>query len=217
MKETNLNKNYINYSITVHSGKMEGVPSVSTSRNMNPNCEKNRKIPGSVCEQCYMDAYEYRRTLMLKLERNTKFYSEIELLPEDIPFLNYGFFRLEAFGDLINALQFKNYALIAECNPHCTFALWTKNPWIIKESMEKYGIEKPENMIIIVSSLMIGKPYNIDRLRKVYPFVDKVFTVYDKETVEKEGIDINCGARHCMTCRKCYTKNEIEYIRELLK
>ena len=46
-----------------------------------------------------------------------------------------------------------------------------------------------------------------------FDFVDKVFTVY----ADCEGVEINCGARNCFECHKCYTKNKTEYINEKLK
>ena len=47
------------------------------------------------------------------------------------------------------------------------------------------------------------------------------FSVYDKETIQRENIDINCGARSCLLCQRCYKANpngeRIEHIREMLK
>ena len=75
------------------------------------------------------------------------------------------------------------------------------------------GYKKPENLNIIISSLFINKQLNISN----YNFADKVFTVYDKKTATDRNININCGARDCSTCLKCYTKNDIKVINELLK
>jgi hypothetical protein len=104
-------------------------------------------------------------------------------------------------------VQCANYFNICRKNPQTKFALFTKNPHIIKECIDS-GNKKPKNLQIIQSSLFIGKPQ-----KKAYDFVDKVFTVY----ADCEGVEINCGARNCFECHKCYTKNKIEYINEKLK
>lgn len=48
-------------------------------------------------------------------------------------------------------------------------------------------------------------------------YVDKVFTVYDEKTILAENININCGARCCATCRRCYSKETEKVISEKLK
>lgn len=71
---------------------------------------------------------------------------------------------------------------------------------------------KPENMTIIQSSL------KLDQAEQPYgEFVDKVFTVYRPATIDAENIEINCGARDCATCRRCYFDKTIKDIREKLK
>lgn len=194
------------------SGKLSGFCSLSTSPLCNAHCIKRMESDVAVCKHCFSARMQKRyKNLREKLERNTEFLTTVELQPEDIPFLNMAFFRFESFGDLNNELQFKNYVTIAEANSHCIFALWTKNPWIIADAMEKYQIRKPENMIIILSSVLLN-----EQTAPAHEFIDKVFTVYDKEHAEAVGI--NCGARSCAECRRCYTKtNEVEYINELLK
>lgn len=48
---------------------------------------------------------------------------------------------------------------------------------------------------------------------------DHVFTVYDKETCRFYGEHfVNCGARDCASCRRCYKKNPEDFmVREELK
>lgn len=78
-----------------------------------------------------------------------------------------------------------------------------------------YGII-PNNLYIIVSSLMLNEP-TITNAEDFY--IDAVFTVYDKATIKAKNIDINCGGRKCLECRKCYSLEHgtIEDIREQLK
>lgn len=193
---------------TNHNGKMKNIWSLSTSCKSNPNCERNAKIEGSICQKCYAQ----RQMKMYKqmhpcYDRNAKILTS-EIIPmEDLPSIPVIYFRFESFGDLINWVQCANYFNICKKNPQTKFALFTKNPNIIKECIES-GNKKPKNLQIIQSSLFIGKPQ-----KKAYDFVDKVFTVY----ADCEGVEINCGARNCFECHKCYTKSKVEYINEKLK
>ena len=50
-----------------------------------------------------------------------------------------------------------------------------------------------------------------------YDFIDKIFTVYDKDYISAHDVSINCGAKSCLTCHKCYVKSKIKYINEKLK
>lgn len=195
------------------TGKMEDIPSISTSCLLNTHCQLYRKVKGSICEKCFAHATVNRYSGLSKnLEQNFHLLTEqilnIDLLPrfnaELAPIV-----RFESFGDLENETQVINYANICRKNPDIIFALWTKNPHIAKSAFDKVG--KPENLILIQSSLMIN-----DIIKRHNEYIDKIFTVYDKEG--QKSVTVNCGARHCFKCRKCYTiKSEVEYITEALK
>lgn len=207
-------KAYLNECITwTMNAKMEGMASLSTSPLCNKYCEMRHANKTTICGHCFSEQMNARfKNLREKLIRNTEFLTTYELKPEQIPFINRTIFRLESFGDLNNTLQVKNYFTIANANPGTTFTLWTKNPWLIDEAMKTYGIDKPDNFIIILSSILMNTPNE----SITYGFIDKVFTVYDKE--HAESVNINCGARKCVECRRCYTKTDsIEYVNELLK
>ena len=194
-----------------HTGKMKGMQSISTSCKTNPFCEEHAKVDGSICQKCYAQRQMKMYTNMSAcFEKNAEILTNEILKDEDLPKLNCQYFRFEAFGDLINKTQVLNYFNICKKNPGVKFALWTKNPWLITEVAD----QKPDNLQIIVSSLFINSAMQIG---PSYTFVDKVFTVYDKKTIEKENIDINCGARNCLECHKCYEHNGIKYINERLK
>lgn len=216
-------KEYIEYSIANHSGKMSGIPSISTSVLCNPNCARNAAVKGSVCEKCYARGYaKIRKGLADKLKSNYEFYTSVILTAEDVPFINSAIFRFEAFGDIANERQFENYCTIAKYNPQCRFVLWTKNPIVINDYVNRGGAI-PTNLYIVLSSLYLNKsPIKDIRAAQgvgYWGFVDAVFTVYDAETIEAENIDINCGGRKCLECRKCYTLEHgtIADIREKLK
>ena len=151
---------------------------------------------------------------------NTVFYTTYELTKKNVPQINSLFFRFESFGDIQNTTQVKNYATIARANKHCSFVLWTKNPWIIKMAIAE-GLTLPKNFRVIYSLPKVNQAVSNDLFREIrseWSFVSKIFAVYDKKTVTEQHININCGARSCMSCRKCYdTANRVKLIREQKK
>ena len=197
---------------TNHSGKMAGMVSISTSVTTNERCAKNAQIKGSICEKCFSaKQMKVFPTMEKPMVENQRILTS-EILPfEKLPTINNLYFRFEAFGDLNNAIQVKNYFNMCYKNPRVKFALWTKNPDYIAKAI-KDGYEKPENLNIILSSLFINK----ERVTK-YPFIDKIFTVYDTNFIEENDININCGARSCFSCGLCYEKNNVRIINEKLK
>ena len=197
---------------TNHSGKMKGMASLSTCCKSNPYCQQHCKVKGSICEKCYAQTMMKHYTSMDKcLERNAEILTK-EVLPiEELPLLNYCYFRFEAFGDLINETQLINYFNICRKNPDTNFALWTKNPHIVKKVVKTK--KTPKNLQIILSSLFINHQIDISNM----PYIDKVFTVYDQKTIDEEGIEINCGARNCLKCHQCYKANGAKVINEKLK
>lgn len=214
-------KHAINYS-PIHisdymSGKMENIVAISTPCTCNELCKKYMKDPNKICASCYANAIlEMRKggrgvSLRLALESNYELLTT-EIVPmELIPiFPNLNYERIEAFGDLANVTQAINYIHIAQMNPHITFAWWTKNMHIVEKAVEECG-GKPSNVIIVQSSFYVNKQ------DVKHPLADKVFTVYTKEFAEEHNIEINCGARCCATCLRCYKHNTETYINELLK
>lgn len=197
---------------TKHSGKMAGMISISTAVTTNERCAKNAQTPGSICQKCFAAAQMKRYPSMEKPMVENQRILTSEILPmEKLPTINSLYFRFEAFGDLNNATQVINYFRLCYKNPRVKFALWTKNPDYIAEAIDA-GYDKPDNLNIVLSSLFINK-----ERKNPFPFVDKVFTVYDKKHIEENGIDINCGARNCFTCGLCYEKNGVTIINEKLK
>lgn len=198
-----------------HSGKMDGMQSISTSPFLNRQCEKNATICGSICEHCFSRKQCKTWPSMKKpLEKNFEILTTRILSDCELPIINALYFRFEAFGDLASDIQVINYFNIAKANPQTHFALWTKNARFIKKAMDN-GHEKPENLNIIYSSLFVNDCADIERIKKRYPFIDKVFTVYDEE--HGANVAINCGAKSCLKCRLCYEKNGVQYINELIK
>jgi len=70
--------------------------------------------------------------------------------PQDLPFVMDAFLRINAHGELINDHHFENICRLAEKNPHCSIALWTKRPDIVNRVLR--GRSKPGNLILIYSN-----------------------------------------------------------------
>jgi hypothetical protein len=197
---------------TNHTGKMAGMASISTAVTTNERCRKNAQIKGSICEKCFaakqMKIFPSMEKPMVENQRILT----SEILPaEKLPIINNIYFRFESFGDLNNATQVINYFNICKKNPRVKFALWTKNPDYIAEAIRE-GHSKPENLNIVLSSLFINR-----ERKNPFPFVDKVFTVYDADHIAANDTPINCGAKNCFSCGLCYEKNGVTVINEKLK
>lgn len=204
-----------------HTGKMQDLKSISTSCKDNAQCAKNAAVPDSICKNCFsMSMHEiYGDNFYNKLHLNTLLYS-VAVLPVDVlPELrNIQYFRLEAFGDLNNSIQAANYFNIAKKNikNRVRLALWTKNPRFIDQAI-KAGYKKPSNINIVYSSLFLNNNGGAGIMKK-YSFIDKVFTVYTLEYLkEHPEIKINCGARDCFACGRCYKKGGDPVVNEMLK
>lgn len=197
---------------TKHTGKMSGMASISTAVTTNERCRKNALIEGSICQMCFAAKQMKIFPSMEKPMAENQRILTSEILPEEkLPIINHIYFRFEAFGDLNNATQVINYFNICKKNPRVKFALWTKNPDYIAEAIRE-GHDKPENLNIVLSSLFINR-----ERKNPFPFVDKVFTVYDPEHIAANETPINCGAKSCFSCGLCYEKNGVTIINEKLK
>ena len=188
-----------------HSEKMAGLQSLSTSVKLNKQCAKNAAVDGSICSHCYAcKLLNIRSTLEEKLKGNTDLLTRVILPAEVLPEILTLYFRFEAFGDLNNEIQVVNYFNICKKNPAVNFAIWTKNPRFIDKAIKNYGIAKPENLVIVYSSLFVNQVGA--EIMKKYSFINKVFTVYSADYIKENNININCGARSCAGCLRCYKK-----------
>lgn len=203
-----------------HTGKMSGMYSISTSCTLNEYCIARSKNKDSICSDCFaqtMFKNPWYRCTLKRCEENTKTLTERILEEDELPLINAFAFRLEAFGDIKNEIHVINYFNICKLNRRVTFALWTKNPFIIANAIRD-GYTKPNNLIVVYSSPIKNKAVSLEKIQAVFPFVDKVFTVWTT-TAEamKHSVKINCGARACLKCLRCYTKGGDNEIAELLK
>ena len=202
-----------------HTGKMSGMISLSTSVLKNPHCAARRENGEMICKYCFAAAQMKRyANMQAKFDRNTDILNAA-VYPVDMwPIVNASLFRLESFGDLMSANQVENYFNLCKRNPHTAFALWTKNPGYLLEAINQRGNAKPKNLTIVYSSPLVDHAQK-NVLSNIYAgIIDKVFTVYkSEETAAAAGEKINCGARHCLSCRRCYSKKTASTVNELLK
>ena len=203
--------------ITTHTDgtKMDLMQSISTNCLCNKRCIARAKNPDTICSHCYASTMEKRYS---GLNKNTTENGEMlkNIIPmEGLPQLNVIFFRFEAFGDLFCKNQVINYFNICRKNPFTHFALWTKNPDFIHKAIQD-GYSKPENLTIVFSGYFTDKDNKIPE--KYAYFIDKIFNVWtSEEKAAAAGKTVNCGKLHCINCLKCYLKNDITEINELLK
>lgn len=194
------------------SGKMENIASISTSCEKNLICLARMKDDDSICAKCFADATvrrysELGKNLAANFDLLTNEVLPVEMLPIFKP--EVSIVRIESFGDVANITQAITYINIIKANPHVTFAWWSKNAWLINDAIDLVG--KPSNVILVESS----EKLNVQKDRSAN--FDKVFTVYDPEHIASEGVKINCGARSCATCRRCYSKRTGSVVNEKLK
>ena len=221
MKKSKFAANYSPIHVSDYmSGKMEGIPSISTSCLDNSICIERMKNGESVCIHCFAAALlECRKNVREGVKRNFDLLNK-EVLPlEYLPkFRNVSIVRIESFGDVASVTQAINYINIAKVNPSVTFAAWTKNANIWNAALKQHG--KPENLVMVYSSFKL----NIPAAAKEYftsdgeNYFDHIFTVFDKATCDFYGDGfVNCGARDCASCRRCYRKdvNDFNVIEQL--
>ena len=207
------NKKVDGYNLHISDGtaKMEFIRSLSTYQYINTNCKNFSKVDGSICKKCYARKYIKLYTLDAFLIKNSLLlaYSDLSKKQlENICLYNTMFFRFESFGDLLNERHLKNLLKICKYYKRTNFALFTKNVKIVKNVFET--TKQPKNLFMVFSSLMLNQQTN--NFIKVNNM--RIFTVYDKAHIE--SVDFNCEKK-CITCLKCYTKQNVIFINELLK
>lgn len=208
-------KHGVSFSLNM-SGKMLGVLSLSTNCKFNARCIRNMAIKGSICEHCFArnTIDHYKKGLAKNTKKNLEVLTDTVIPVSEWPTFNADdlghMIRVESFGDVQNAIQCINYMNLARANADCMVTAWTKNPdiWKTAIDIEKMaGRDFPENMILIQSALFVNK-----EITPAFPFIEKVFTVYDKAI----NNGINCGERKCRNCKRCY-RHGADFVRELLK
>ena len=203
--------------ITEHgkNTKLHDIYSISTSCVLNDYCIEKSKNPECVCSVCYAQNYlSYRENLRYALDKNYFVLNTGIIDIDDLPIIYTDIFRLESFGDVASSNAVINIFNLCKKNKKVQFTVWTKNYFLYHKVIEKFGIKKPKNLILIISSPMLNTELSI----KLFPHADKVFTVYTSKYIKKNSININCGSRDCRNCMLCYSrKSKVVYIAEKKK
>lgn len=231
-----------------HTGKMAGMVSLSTTCKCNADCqdkirrayeslgidmenikdarkaikkyiEKNPLATNvSICGLCFSDKQQdFQETMRQPLEKNYDILNNGIIHDDWIPVINALFSRGESFGDFASPFAAVNHFKLAYKNNHVNFTSWSKNLRYFHAAV-LMGYEKPANFKLVYSSQLINV---IAKIPEKYTYlVDAVFTVCTKAFAETNNITINCGARACLSCLRCYTgytDGKVKYIFELLK
>ena len=198
------------------TGKMTGMPAITTSMLCNAHCQKLSNIIGTVCEKCYTMKYLKSRPAVEKCyAENTDLLTSSIIPIKQLPFINAAMCRLETFGDIVNTTHLQNYVNLIKKNNHCMFSLFTKNYTVVFDYFKTH--KQPKNLSIVISSLIINEPFELEFLPD-YLINVKIFTVYSKPFAKDNNVAINCGKNRCVDCRRCYTKNKNPiYVSEILK
>jgi len=206
------------------TNKLEGISSISSSVHDNCFCKARQVLKDCICKHCY--AYNQQAYQTGTREHNilngiilrnvlipTKHFKLLKIL--------FPYIRIESFGDVFNVTQARNYIRIIKAFPEKRCAIWSKNIEIWRKAFEEEG--KPKNTTYVHSSSYLNKPETPNKEK--YPFVDHVFTVYEKKYAKENNVMINCGGKKCLQCilkrKNCYYKvnknNDTYFINELKK
>ncbi len=199
------------------TGKMTGMPAITTSMLCNEHCQKLTNIIGTVCEKCYTKKYLSCRPNVEKTYAQNSDLLSASIIPiKQLPFINATMCRLETFGDIVNTTHLHNYVNLIKKNNHCMFSLFTKNYTVVFDYFKQH--KQPKNLSIVISSLILNEPFDVKFIENTALTNVKIFTVYTKTFAKGNNVIINCGKNRCIDCRRCYTKNKTPiYISELLK
>lgn len=215
------------------SGKLIGLQSISNNTLKNKFCYDNYiqgKIANEkagyvvdICGVCYSQEMlqGVRKNVAPALDRN-EYLAERLLNDNEIPTILHAYYRFNAHGELLTEVindkgeviktypkfnHIENYCKIAEKNPHCMFALWSKRTDIIKPFFNKR--KKPNNLNLIYS---VKKTNSI--LKKIPKHFDKTF---NNVSVDQFVNEQNCTGQKCKDCLLCYRKETTNIIVEKIK
>ena len=172
----------------------------------------------SICGFCFSDLQQDKFSSMVApLSKNFEILNNGIINPDWMPVINALYFRGESFGDFASVAAVVNFFNLTRKNTTVKFTAWTKNPGYFLKAVSA-GHKKPRNFKLVLSSQFINKQVEI--LPAYESIIDAVFTVYTPEYAEKNAIAINCGARSCLNCLRCYKgfgRCGAKIVNELLK
>ena len=207
-------------------GKIEGITSFDSTATNCEFCQAMREAaknnPLHICGYCYDFDQEHGFKGVNILNRhslNMIIMSSLEYTVDELrTALNVSYLnRINSSGDVPNVIYAKNMIRICYAFSVVRFAFWAKNVAAVVAACDELG--KPENLILVQSSVIIGKPAPLAK------YFDFVFTVYLTKDETENAIAAGAGAcngKKCKDCGyKCYNgawidsgvKNVAEYLR----
>lgn len=219
--------------------KMQGMDGCSTTCIFNEFCKKMQQAgKDCICSGCYA-ANMAKRFKWSEPDKNgdeKKYYKASKEISgriysdDEIPVLNvknqYGVFRIESFGELINTKHAINLVKLIKKNPGVNFGWWTKRPELIARALKELNLSADwlkDNCNVIYSnpwknSTKDGKIVDVKKVVNKYSFIKGVFTVFTADYAFKNNVFINCGNRKCLECLNCYNYHEnVFYVNEIIK
>lgn len=185
--------------ITTHSGKMNGIRSISTNPLTNGFCQCMHSTPDErmICKHCYAHTYaKMRPSLREHIQKNSEILSKAVLIPSVLPVYDDEFMRFNSFGEIINTNHLINLFSICNKNPQTTHVIYTKRMNLI----EMFHCFIPTNLIVVESNPVINDAHSTPRSWAA----DYIFNVVTQKYAEEKHINITC-TKNCNVCRKCYT------------
>ena len=188
------------------TGKIEGASSCDSSCHGCAFCGLMREAakgnPLHICGYCY-DASQESRWANVKNRHglNMEIMGAVDFSVEELARLPVTpIIRENSSGDISGDIMARNYVRIAYAHPWARVTLWAKNVAPVERAFGLLG--KPENMLFIQSSILIGIP------ARRSPWADYVFTVYpDEETLQEALFSgaMECNGQKCKDCGwRCY-------------
>lgn len=202
---TLLNMLYVSFH-DEEGSKIQGITSIDSSCHGCAFCHSMRLHAESnilhICGGCYDFAQEnYKIAARNRHSLNMLILMTVSFTVEELKTLSLTEkVRINSSGDVPNVTYAENSLKLGYAFPWCKIGFWSKNVPAIQKAVENVG--KPENVILVQSSLLIGIP------AKLAKYFDYTFTVYpDKETTEEaiKAGSMACNGTKCMHCGfKCY-------------
>tara|TARA_S200002703_G_scaffold73912_1_gene63782 strand:- start:1611 stop:2312 length:702 start_codon:yes stop_codon:yes gene_type:complete len=212
----------LNYHESNLLGKLDKFKAIGTNTTKNKFCydryviaKKKNKLAGKIidiCGVCYSQESltGFRKNTQKALDKN-QIFAEKLLTNTDLKqiYILQSNYRFDHHGELLTELcnekgeiikkfpkfnMIENYCRIAEYNPHCNFALWTKRKDIISRFFKDRV--KPKNLILVYSNLTVDKV-----IYKIPKYFDKVFNNVNEDYLKEQQ---NCTGQKCIDCLRCY-------------
>lgn len=171
----------------------------------------------SICGFCFSDSLQdVRGSMVPALALNFRILNGGIIHFDWLPIVNALWARGESFGDFGSVNAVANFCNLARKNPGVRFGIWTKNPRFFHAYFGGDASRVPDNCNFVLSSCFINRVAAVPA--EYAYFIHRVFTVYTPEFAAAHGVVINCGARACLTCLRCYrADSSVFHISEALK